>query len=144
MFGSVGRGDFRGSEKSPSIARFKSSNNIATYATEPIDTESVRQRFLNRILAITGFAYSVETPGILNTGYEQKFLSEEYMDPNNIEKNVLEWFKPQNTVGEAFFNYIPDNGTDMVNTNLLDVFAVRVNNKRHVCVCWGLCTNIFF
>ena len=93
-----------------------------TYETGGYDP--ITLSFLKRIVALTGFVYSIDTPGILNTGFE-KMLSEEYMQEGNVTKNIIEWFLPQNTIGSSYDSYLPENITEIINPDLIEIFAVR-------------------
>ena len=93
------------------------------------DLESLNSAwFADTMKWITGFSgwtHSIDTPGVANSGSNQTILSREWMEKGNIEKNALEWYKPQNTLGDSFVAWIPDNATQMLDPELLDIYAVR-------------------
>ena len=97
---------------------------LASDTYEKDGYDPVTLRFLKRLVALTGFVYSIDTPGILNTGFE-KMLSEEYMEEGNVTKNIIEWFLPQNTIGSSYDSYLPEDMTEIINPDLIEIFAVR-------------------
>ena len=73
------------------------------------------------------FVFSIETPGLANTGTGQVFLSQEYMDATNDTKNVFEWFaSPDPYTREKIFQISPIPAIDVINEAFLTLTAQAI------------------
>lgn len=92
---------------------------------------------LGALGAYAGFSFSINTPGLANTGYpNQTMISPSWMIPGDLQKNVIDWFAaPSPLTFSEFFNLLPMYAPEIFNINLLDLImnVTSTNNGTSPC-----------
>lgn len=92
---------------------------------------------LGALAAYAGFSFSINTPGLANTGYpNQTMISPSWMIPGDLQQNVIDWFAAPNPLTfTEFFNMLPVYAPEILNINLLDLVinVTSTNNGTSPC-----------
>ena len=71
-----------------------------------------------------GNAYSSTNGDMINTGMQQEFASDEYLDPNDNTKNVIEWANAALSY-DQMVPFMPEKHSDIINTDYVEMVVVR-------------------
>jgi len=92
---------------------------------------------LGALAAYAGFSFSINTPGLANTGYpNQTMISPSWIITGDLQQNVIDWFAAPNPLSfTEFFNMLPLYAPEILNINLLDLVinVTSTNNGTSPC-----------
>ena len=104
---------------------FASLSILPTYLfVPPLLFHTLRIYPFPQFAARLGNAYSSTNGDMINTGMQQEFASDEYLDPNDNTKNVIEWANAALSY-DQMVPFMPEKHSDIINTDYVEMVVVR-------------------